>query len=107
MNQSIHTIDLLLYFCGDVRRLSATTATLTHQGIEVEDTAVAILEFANGARGVIQGSTSCWSSDGHPAEIQICGDRGSVFMATHRSDSGGSVRSVGWIGPPGGTTSTA
>ncbi len=81
MNQSIHTIDLLLYFCGDVKRVSASTACLTHKNIEVEDTAVAILEMENGARGVIQGSTSCWSASGHPAEIHICGDRGSVFMA--------------------------
>lgn len=80
MNQGIHTIDLLLYVMGPVRRLTASTACLTHQGIEVEDTAVAILEFENGARGVIQGSTSCWSSTGHPAEVHICGDQGSVFM---------------------------
>lgn len=81
MNQSIHTIDLLLYLCGPVKRLSASMALLTHEGIEVEDTAVAILEFENGARGTIQGSTSCWSSSGHPAEIQICGDRGSAFLS--------------------------
>lgn len=81
MNQGIHTVDLLLYFMGDVKRLSASTACLTHTGIEVEDSAVVILEFANGARGVIQASTSCWSSDGHPAEIHICGDRGSVFLS--------------------------
>ncbi len=80
MNQGIHTIDLLLYVMGPVKRLTASTACLTHQGIEVEDTAVAILEFQNGARGVIQGSTSCWSSTGHPAEVHICGDQGSVFM---------------------------
>ena len=48
---------------------------------KVEDTAVAILEFANGARGVIQGSTACYSSDGHPAEINICGSEGSAFLA--------------------------
>ena len=80
MNQGIHTIDLLLYVMGPVKRLTASTACLTHQSIEVEDTAVAILEFQNGARGVIQGSTSCWSSTGHPAEVHICGDQGSVFM---------------------------
>lgn len=80
MNQSIHTIDQLLYLVGDVRRVAATMDCLTHENIEVEDTAVAILEFENGARGVIQGSTSCWSSIGHPAEVHICGNKGSVFM---------------------------
>ncbi len=81
MNQAIHTIDLLLYLVGNVKRLSASMALLTHENIEVEDTAVAILEFENGARGTIQGSTSCWSSTGHPAEIQICGSEGSVFLS--------------------------
>jgi predicted dehydrogenase len=81
MNQGIHTIDLLLYLAGPVKRVSASMALLTHENIEVEDTAVAILEFENGARGVIQGSTSCWSSTGHPAEIQICGSEGSVFLS--------------------------
>ena len=80
MNQSIHTIDLLLYLVGNVKRLSASMALLTHKNIEVEDTAVAILEFENGARGTIQGSTSCWSSTGHPAEVQLCGSEGSVFL---------------------------
>lgn len=81
MNQAIHTVDLLLYLVGPVKRVSASMALLTHENIEVEDTAVAILEFANGARGTIQASTSCWSSDGHPAEIQICGSKGSVFLS--------------------------
>ncbi len=84
MNQSIHLVDQLLYLAGDVTAVSAYTACLAHTGIEVEDTAVAILEFKNGARGVIQGSTACWSSTGHPAEIQICGDKGSAFLADER-----------------------
>ena len=81
MNQSIHTIDQLIYLAGDIKRLSASTTCLIHEGIEVEDTAVAILEFESGARGVIQGATSCWSSAGHPAEVHICGSEGSVFMS--------------------------
>ena len=80
MNQSIHTIDQLIYLAGPIKRLSASTTCLIHEGIEVEDTAVAILEFENGARGVIQGATSCWSSSGHPAEVHLCGSEGSVFM---------------------------
>ena len=81
MNQAIHTIDLLLYVASNVKRLSASTACLIHEGIEVEDTAVAILEFESGARGVIQGSTACWSSTGHPAEVHICGSKGSAFLS--------------------------
>jgi UDP-N-acetyl-2-amino-2-deoxyglucuronate dehydrogenase len=81
MNQGIHTIDLLLYLAGNVKRVSGTISCLTHTGIEVEDTAAAVLEFENGALGAIQGATSCWSSTGHPAEIQLCGSEGSVFLS--------------------------
>ena len=81
MNQSIHTIDQLIYLAGPIKRLSASTTCLIHEGIEVEDTAVAILEYQSGARGVIQGATSCWSSSGHPAEVHICGSDGSVFLS--------------------------
>ena len=81
MNQSIHTIDALLYLAGPVTSVQANTACLTHTDIEVEDSAVAIVEFANGARGVIEGSTSNWSKEGHPARVQLCGDKGSVFLA--------------------------
>ncbi|MEM7697956.1 MAG: Gfo/Idh/MocA family oxidoreductase [Verrucomicrobiota bacterium] len=84
MNQSIHLIDQLIYLAGDVAAVSASMACLAHDGIEVEDTAVAILEFKNGARGVIQGSTACWSSTGHPAEVHLCGDQGSVFLADEK-----------------------
>ena len=80
MNQSIHTIDLLLHLMGNVKSVCAFTGLEAHTGIEVEDVAVAILEFENGARGVIQGSTACWSAEGHPAQVQICGSGGSAFM---------------------------
>ena len=80
MNQSIHTIDQLLYLCGPVKSVTASMNCLIHKGIEVEDTAVAQVEFKSGALGVIHGSTACWSSTGHPAEIHICGEKGSAFM---------------------------
>lgn len=81
MNQGIHAIDALLMLAGDVVSVQANTACLAHDGIEVEDIGVVLLEFASGARGVIEGSTCCWSSTGHPARIQICGTEGSVFLA--------------------------
>ncbi len=81
MNQSIHIIDQLIHTVGPVKRVSGSMALLAHEGIEVEDTAVAILEFENGAKGVVQGSTACWSSTGHPAEVNICGSEGSAFLA--------------------------
>ena len=64
-----------------MKSVQANVACLTHTGIEVEDNAVAILEFENGARGVIEGSTSCYSATGHPARVQLSGDQGSAFLA--------------------------
>jgi len=81
MNQSIHTIDALLHVAGPIKAVTARTALLAHERIEVEDAAVAIVEFESGALGVIEGSTAAWSSTGHPAEVQVCGTKGSVFLA--------------------------
>lgn len=81
MNQSIHTVDALLYLAGPVKSLQASTACLAHENIEVEDIAVVLLEFVNGARGVIEASTCTWSKSGHPARVQIAGTEGSVFLA--------------------------
>lgn len=81
MNQSIHTIDLLLHVMGDVASVRAETRLVAHAGIEVEDVAVAMLEFKSGGLGVIQGTTAAWSKEGHPAEVQIVGDGGSAFLA--------------------------
>lgn len=47
----------------------------------MEDTAVALVEFASGAMGVIEGATTTWSKDGHPARVQLAGTEGSVFLA--------------------------
>ena len=51
MNQSVHIVDQLIHTIGPVKRLTASMACLAHTDIEVEDTAVAILEFENGAKG--------------------------------------------------------
>ncbi len=81
MNQAIHTINALLHLAGPAAYVQADTACLAHTGIETEDIGVAIVVFENGARGVIEGSTCAWSSDGHPARVQLCGTDGSVFLA--------------------------
>jgi predicted dehydrogenase len=80
MNQGIHTVDRLIHIAGDISTVSATTACLAHTGIEVEDVAALHLQFANGARGTIEATTGCWSAEGHPAEIAICGSAGSAFL---------------------------
>jgi predicted dehydrogenase len=78
MNQSIHAIDLLQWYMGPVESVTGNVATLAHERIEVEDTAVATVQFASGALGVIEGATSAFP--GFLKRIEISGDRGSVEM---------------------------
>ena len=78
MNQAIHNVDLLCWLMGPVTHISGFTATLAHERIEVEDTAVACLRFANGALGVIQAATSV--HPGLPKTVAIHGDKGSVVI---------------------------
>ena len=78
MNQAIHNVDLLLWMMGPVTHVTGFTATLAHERIEVEDTAVACLRFANGALGVIQATTS--AHPGLPKTIAIHGDKGTVVV---------------------------
>jgi predicted dehydrogenase len=78
MNQAIHNVDLLLWLMGPATHVSGFTATLAHERIEVEDTAVACLRFANNALGVIQATTSV--HPGLPKTIAVHGDRGTVVV---------------------------
>ena len=77
MNQGIHGIDLLQYIMGPVKSVFAITRTLARE-IEVEDTAVATVEFRNGALGVIQGTTSVYP--GCPRRLEINGDKGTIVV---------------------------
>ncbi len=77
MNQSIHSVDLLQWMMGSVESVFAYSETLL-RNIEVEDTAVALLRFKNGALGVIEGTTSVYP--GLDARIEIHGEKGSVIL---------------------------
>lgn len=82
MNQGVHGIDLLQWFMGPVKSVYAVTDTVAHERIEVEDVAVALVKFANGATGVIEGSTSCYP--GLPTVLEVYGTEGTV---TQQEDS--------------------
>ncbi len=78
MNQAIHNVDLLQWLMGPVKDVAGFTATLAHERIEVEDTAVACLRFASGALGVIQATTSV--HPGLPKTVAVHGDRGTAVI---------------------------
>lgn len=78
MNQAIHNVDLLLWMMGPVASVCGLTATLAHERIEVEDTAVAAIRFRNGALGLLTATTSV--HPGYPKQIAIHGDKGSAVI---------------------------
>ena len=89
VNQSPHQLDLLRWFLGDVAQISGDWANLNHPGVEVEDSAVAILRFKNGALGSIVTSVS--QRPGIYTKVHVHGtsgasvgvetDRGATFIA--------------------------
>jgi predicted dehydrogenase len=78
MNQAIHSVDLLLWLMGDVAEVSAQSATLAHERIEVEDVVTASLKFKNGALGVIEATTAAFP--GMLKKIEIHGNQGSAVI---------------------------
>ncbi len=59
MNQAIHAVDQFQWFMGQAVEVSGRYATLLHGDyIDVEDTAVATVTFANGALGVLQAAST-------------------------------------------------
>ena len=78
MNQAIHNVDLLTWLMGPVAEISAQTATLAHDRIEVEDVATASLKFASGALGVIEATTAAFP--GMLKKMEIHGSDGSAVI---------------------------
>lgn len=61
MNQCIHNIDLLRWMMGDdVLEVTAYTDNLAHDYIQAEDLGLALVRFANGAYGIVEGTTNIY-----------------------------------------------
>ena len=78
MNQAIHSVDLLTWLMGPVVEIRAQWATLAHERIAVEDTAVATLRFASGALGVVEATTAAFP--GYLKRIELHGSTGSAMI---------------------------
>jgi predicted dehydrogenase len=81
INQGVHTVDLLVWLFGDVARVQVRIATVLHK-IEAEDTALALLEFNSGARGVLLATTAAYP--GYPRRLEITGTEGTVILEHDR-----------------------
>ena len=89
VNQAVHQLDLVTWLLGPALEIDGWVANVNHPTIEVEDSAVAMVRFANGALATIIASNS--QSPGLYARIHIHGtsgasigvetDGGSIFVA--------------------------
>ena len=78
MNQGVHTVDLLRWFCGPVETVYAQARTLAHERIEVEDVIAATLSFANGAIATLSASTALYP--GFAVRLAVHGTEGSAIL---------------------------
>ena len=89
VNQAPHQLDLLHWYMGPIEELFGFWANLNHPYIEVEDTAVAVLRFKNGALGNIVVSNSqnpalygrVYVHGSNGASIGVQTDGGAMFIA--------------------------
>src|SRR5215216_1221952 len=89
VNQAPHQFDLLQRFMGDIDELYGCWGNLNHPYIEVEDTALAIIQFKSGAFGNILVSNSqnpalyCKVSvhGSNGASVGVQTDGGAMFIA--------------------------
>jgi len=83
VNQSPHQLDLLQWLLGPIAEVSGYWANVNHPGIEVDDTAVAIVRFQSGGLGSIVTSVS--QKPGIYTKVHIHGSNGaSVGVETDR-----------------------
>ncbi|MBD3252117.1 gfo/Idh/MocA family oxidoreductase [Candidatus Pacearchaeota archaeon] len=76
MNQTSHHLDMLYYLGGEIESVNCYKKTFAHD-VEVEDGAVAVIKFKNGALGTFEGSTCAFPKD-IEGSISILGRKGSV-----------------------------
>jgi predicted dehydrogenase len=79
MNQAPHSLDLLCHLAGMPAKVWGWTRTLRH-AIECEDTAQAMLEYANGAPGYLNMSTV----ESGESQLQIVGERAAITLVGHQ-----------------------
>ncbi len=78
MNQCIHNIDLLRWMMGgEVTEVFAYTDNLRHDYIDAEDVGLAVVRFANGSYGLIEGTTNIYPKNLEET-LYIFGENGTV-----------------------------
>lgn len=78
MNQCIHNIDLLRWMMGDeIVEVVGMTDNMMHDFIDAEDLGMALVRFANGSYGMIEGTTNIYPKNLEET-LYIFGEQGTV-----------------------------
>lgn len=80
MNQCIHYTDLLQWIMGEVKEVVAYTDNLNHPYTEAEDLGLALVKFANGAYGMIEGSINTFPNNLEDS-LAVFGSEGTVAVS--------------------------
>lgn len=78
MNQCIHNIDLLRWMMGDeIVEVVGMTDKLNHDYIDAEDLGIALVKFANGSYGIVEGTTDVYPKNLEET-LYLFGEKGTV-----------------------------
>ena len=77
INQGIHGVDLMTWIAGPIKRVQGYARHLRHH-IEGDDTTIAVVEYASGALGIIQCTTSVYPKQ--PDRIEFHGTGGTILL---------------------------
>lgn len=80
INQGIHTLDILIWMCGEIQKVKAISDNLKFEENETEDTIGAICQFASGSLGTLICTTA--SSVEWESYVDIVGTAGSIRFTT-------------------------
>ena len=79
INQSLHTLDLLYFLGGDIKKLHAVVGqTNEYPEVEVEGDIIARLEFANGANGLFFATNNNWANES--VQIRVAMEKGTFHI---------------------------
>jgi UDP-N-acetyl-2-amino-2-deoxyglucuronate dehydrogenase len=79
INQTIHSLDLLQWYGGEIKSVKGSITTDVLDGvIEVEDTAHACIDFTNNVRGLFYGSNTYLENS--PVELELVFEEGTLNL---------------------------
>lgn len=78
MNQCIHNIDLLRWMMGNqITEVIGMTDNLNHDFIDAEDLGLALIRFANGSYGMVEGTTNIYPENLEET-LYVFGEKGTI-----------------------------